>query len=573
MKQFGFKGALCAALMLAFAGTHAADPVDPARQAAPADGWASQAGGTVGGSAAASSHIYTVNNRKQLLAAIANGGLNPKIIKVNGVIDMSEGLPYVNTGDQAARGAIRLKSNTTLIGAGGNAGFINGHIVLSSVSQIIIRNLKIAAPCDVGPVWDPTDGATGNWNSAYDAIGVSGSDHVWIDHNSFTDAPITDDMLPVENGKTKQCHDGALDITNASDFVTVSYNNFSSHNKNKLIGSGDSATGDEGKLRITFSNNVFSNITQRAPRVRYGMVHLYNNYYAGDKKLPVYPHSYSVGAGHQAKILSNNNVFAITGATNCNQVVVNSGGTSPTFKDSGSTLNGAPLGACAVSANVSWTVPYAFTPRPVSLVKANALNQAGGGKLSTSITGTGSVEVRPMTNGATGNKQLYLLTRYVDASDWLGGGLNVQNSTTSSFSAISSNPAVVADNVSGNNVTLTPVGEGTAKIVFAGASEPTLTRTISATIMPQFIQPAQTYILTGASFPAAASVDEPIDTSLKRSPSSRTTTSWPTVPSTTWPSPTACSRTPRWAAPHSSVSARALTGRSPPAPQRQPWPA
>ncbi|MFP5393946.1 MAG: pectate lyase, partial [Gammaproteobacteria bacterium] len=194
MKQLRFRAALAAALLLAASGgtvviAATATATDPARQAAPADGWASQAGGTLGGSNAISAHIYSVHNRKELLAAIANGGVNAKIIKVNGLIDMTEGVPYTSTGDQAARGAIRLKSNTTLIGADGNAGFINGHIVVSGVSQVIIRNLKIAAPCDVGPVWDPNDGSTGNWNSAYDAIGVSSSDHIWIDHNSFTDAP------------------------------------------------------------------------------------------------------------------------------------------------------------------------------------------------------------------------------------------------------------------------------------------------------------------------------------------------------------------------------------------------
>jgi hypothetical protein len=69
---------------------------------------------------------------------------------------MSEGKPYTSTADQSARGAIRLKSNTTLIGDGANSGLVNGHIILSNVSQVIIRNLKIVNPCDVEPVWDPT---------------------------------------------------------------------------------------------------------------------------------------------------------------------------------------------------------------------------------------------------------------------------------------------------------------------------------------------------------------------------------------------------------------------------------
>jgi pectin methylesterase-like acyl-CoA thioesterase len=39
--------------------------------------------------------------------------------------------------------------------------------------------------------------------------------------------------------------------------------------------------------------------------------------------------------------------------------------------------------------------------------------------------------IRPMANSTTGNKQLYLVTRYVDPSNWYGAGLNVQSSTTS----------------------------------------------------------------------------------------------------------------------------------------------
>lgn len=505
-----------AALCLAVNGANAA--TDPARATAPLDGWASQGGGTIAGANAALEQIYTVTNRAQLLAAIANGGTTPKIIKLSGTVDMTEGRPYTSTADQSARGAIRLKSNTTLIGDGANSGLVNGHIVLSNVSQVIIRNLRIQNPCDVGPVWDPTDGSTGNWNAAYDAIGISGSDHVWIDHNSFTDAPVTDNYLPIENGHVKQCHDGAVDITNASDYVTVSYNVFGEHDKNNLIGSSSSATADEGKLRVTFSNNVFRAIQSRAPRVRFGQVHLFNNYYVGSKTADVYKNSYSVGPGTNAKILSNANVFEIAGAGGCDSVVRNPGdATAGTFRDTGSLLNGAALGACAVSSATTWTPPYAYTPRPAALVKANALAQAGGGKLATAITGTGKTtidtgptlncpatglyfcddfqsgstakwnllpvagpngtfgvteeaagsaskvlqytaattggvlalvkpdafggvpsadyyveaRIRPMANGTTGNKLLYLVARYADAGNWYGAGLNVQSSTTS----------------------------------------------------------------------------------------------------------------------------------------------
>lgn len=371
---------------------------DPARDTAPSDGWAAMAGGTTGGSAATSDHIYTVTNRAQLLNAIAGGGTQPKIIKLVGAIDMSEAVPFVNKADQDLRGQVRLPSNTTLIGAAAGAGLVNGRIEINGVSNVIVRNLKIVAPCDIATVWDPTDGATGSWNAAYDAIGILGAEHVWIDRNTITDVPVTDDTLPIENGKIKQCHDGAVDITRGGNYVSVTYNVFDRHDKTLLIGHSDSNTADIGRLKITIANNVFTAISQRAPRVRFGQVHLFNNYHVGSKTASVYAHSYNAGVGIGAQIISHANVFAIAGATDCSSVVTTlNPNAASAFNDTGSLLNGAALGACSVNSAVGWTIPYTFTPRPAALVKANALAKAGAGKISTNITGSGSIVVTPGT--------------------------------------------------------------------------------------------------------------------------------------------------------------------------------
>ena len=383
------KSLLCAAFLSGLLVATGVQAADTALLSAPADGWASQAGGTVGGASAAAANIYTVSNRAQLLGAIANGGANPKIIKLVGTIDMSEGVPFSSHADQATRAAINLPSNTTLFGDGTSASIVNGYLNLSGVSQVILRNLKIVAPCDVAPTWDV---GTSSWVSSFSAVTVSASNHVWIDHNTLTDAPVTNDTLAVESGAVKECHDGALDITNASDYVTVSYNLFSLHNKTSMVGASDSASGDNGHLTVTFSNNIFSNVTMRAPRVRFGQVHLFNNYFTGSKSHPVYPHSYSVGAGVAARILSNNNTFEVTGASVCDDVITNpnSSTAAGTFKDTGSILNSVALSGCALSNATVWTPPYAFTPRPTALVKGNALLQAGAGKLKTSLIGDGN---------------------------------------------------------------------------------------------------------------------------------------------------------------------------------------
>ena len=371
---------------------------DAAREHAPLDGWAAMNGGTVGGAQAAASQIYTVSNRAQLLSALAGGGNQPKIVRIDGTIDMSEGVPYTGRADQSARGTILIPPNTTLIGGRHQAGIVNGSLVIRAVSQVIVRNLKIVAPCDVAPVFDPNDGAGGSWNAAFDAISIVGAHNVWIDHNTITDAPLTDDLLPIENGQPKQCHDGAIDITNASDFVTVSYNVIEQHDKTSLIGSSDSAIGDAGRLRVTFSNNVLRDVKQRAPRVRFGQVHLFNNYFEGSKTATPYAHSYSIGIGRAAQVISHANVFAVDGAASCDAVVTTLGADATSgFADTGSLLNRMALGACSAPATIGWSVPYRFGALPAQRVKAHALSQAGVGKIRTKVRGSGGMLYPPGT--------------------------------------------------------------------------------------------------------------------------------------------------------------------------------
>lgn len=353
-----------------------------AHQEAPLDGWAAQEGGTRGGADARS--IVTVATPAQLRAALARKGKDARIVAVQGVIDMSEGRPYSGTADQAKRGEVRLPDNTTLVGIGADAGFVNAHIMVERVANVVIRNLNLRNPCDVAPVWDPQDGASGNWNAQFDGISIVGATHVWVDHNSFTDAPFTDDQQAVENGKHRQCHDGALDIRDGADFVTVSYNRFSQHQKNMLIGAGDQAPHDSGHLRVTLSNNLFEHIASRAPRVRFGQVHLFNNYHVGDRRHPVYKYEYGVGVAKQARIVSQANVFEIAGARNCLDVIKAFPGAAAdagVFTDSGSLLNGATLAPCGQAGSPAWSVPYPFTPRPAEGVPAHVLANAGAGRI------------------------------------------------------------------------------------------------------------------------------------------------------------------------------------------------
>ena len=142
-----------------------------------------------------------------------------------------------------------------------------------------MRNLTIADAYDCFPAWDPADTAVGNWNSAYDNVSVWTSTSVWVDHNTFDDGEHPHSALPTVYGRPFEVHDGLLDITHGSDLVTVSYNRFDDHDKTELIGSSDSRPQDRGQHRVTLHHNHWIDIGQRAPRVRFGDVHVYDNLY------------------------------------------------------------------------------------------------------------------------------------------------------------------------------------------------------------------------------------------------------------------------------------------------------
>ncbi|XP_059667775.1 probable pectate lyase 4 [Cornus florida] len=86
------------------------------------------------------------------------------------------------------------------------------------------------------------------------------SKHIWIDRCSLRDFD-----------------DGLIDITRESTDITISRCHFSRHDKTILIGADPSHTGDRC-MRVTIHHCFFDGTRQRHPRVRFGKVHLYNNY-------------------------------------------------------------------------------------------------------------------------------------------------------------------------------------------------------------------------------------------------------------------------------------------------------
>ncbi len=89
-----------------------------------------------------------------------------------------------------------------------------------------------------------------------------------------------------------------------------------------------------------------------------------------------------------------------------------------------------------------------------------------------------------------------------------------QQSANDTFTVESSNPTIVSTSISGDLVSLDPVGVGTATITFTSGSDPSLTRTLTATIAPQFVMPTTTYNLNGRVAPAVTETGVYADTNL-----------------------------------------------------------
>ncbi|MEU9852543.1 polysaccharide lyase family 1 protein [Streptomyces sp. NPDC047974] len=364
------------------AGAHSGHPTgsDPARAALPAgDGWASDGTGTTGGAAADTSRVFTVTTWAELRAALAVPGTEPRIVKVAGTLDAVEagcaafeapGYSFpqyladydpavwgyeteVSGPQEQARAAsataqgqaikVKVPANTTLVGVGRDATILGGSLQVTGVDNVVIRNLKLESPLDCFPQWDPTDGATGAWNSEYDSLVVYGSTHVWIDHNTFTDGRYPDSSLPEYYGEVYQQHDGELDVVRGADLVTVSWNVFTDHDKTLMIGNSDSAGAtDRGKLRVTLHHNLFDGVVERAPRVRFGQVDAYNNHFV----VPDTNYVYSLGIGQESQLYAEKNAFTLGSEVPAGQILKK-------WKDApvtttGNYVNGRPVDLLAV---------------------------------------------------------------------------------------------------------------------------------------------------------------------------------------------------------------------------------
>ncbi|WP_329226682.1 pectate lyase [Streptomyces canus] len=394
--------ALAAGMVGVFCLPAHADARDISRDTLPAnDGWASEGEGTTGGSAADAAHVYTVTDRAGLVRALDGGSATPKIIRIAGTVDANtdddgdhlDCADYATDGyglkkylaaydprtwgaakpsgpqeearqasakKQAERVELLVGSNTTIVGLQG-AVLKGGSLQVRNATNVIIRNLDLRDAYDCFPVWQPNTGGLGDWKTAYDNIWLTGSTHVWVDHVTLSDKGHPDADEPTYFARNYLRHDGLLDITNGSDLVTVSWSRFADHDKAMLIGNSDSATGDRGRLRVTLHHNQFESVVQRAPRVRFGQVHLYNNRYIAKND----DYRYSLGISTESAVHAENNAFHTPGHIEAADLVKSWNGSA--LHQTGTLFNGYPVDLLAIynaynsgserdlTADVGWT--------------------------------------------------------------------------------------------------------------------------------------------------------------------------------------------------------------------------
>jgi pectate lyase len=271
------------------------------------------------------------------------GDGNPTVTVTSGgelqsALTSSGALVIAVSGKMSSPGGVSDVRDKTLIGI--DNAEITGGFVLSNSQNVIIKNIKFSDGSD-------------------DTFELTGCECVWFDHCEFSD------------GK-----DGNLDIVRGSDFVTVSWSRFyytrgHSHMFSNLCGNSQPRDEDDGRINITFHHNWWgAGVRSRSPRVRYGKVHVFNNYYHYEKVENDGGQSYCIGAGYKSKLLVENNYFDNSKkpiqwmSDEGTAEVVETGNT---FVDSGG----------VVTRGDSFVPPYSYTMDPAPQIKDAVMAGAG----------------------------------------------------------------------------------------------------------------------------------------------------------------------------------------------------
>jgi len=291
----------------------------------------------------------------------------PLTIVVKGVIF----IPPPPDGGSGDLQKIRVSSNKTVIGAnvlpnpgaaGSGSGFTGGGLTLTDVSNVVVRNLVIAMP-NPGAASDNVD-----------AIHIEGSRQIWIDHCDLSSNGASDPGAS---------YDGLIDISDGSDFVTVSWTHYHDHADVGLIGRSDSsaaAAQDAAKDHVTFDHDWYSNVAS-GPRIRFGTVHVLNSFFDG---VTNYAIASTDGASVRIEASYFNDVTATQADPDFGPVATILEGATEGDVDLLSDNKFVSSGTNQIAAQdmVPFAVPYPYTPDSRDSVPALVPSCAGTGKIA-----------------------------------------------------------------------------------------------------------------------------------------------------------------------------------------------
>ncbi|MEV5885321.1 pectate lyase [Streptomyces sp. NPDC052020] len=321
-----------------------------------ATGYATQNGGTTGGAGGQTVRATTGTAIHAALCGRASSS-TPITIEVEGTINHGNTSKVSGGSCSTADGVIELKqiSNVTIVGVGSGAVFDQLGIHIRDARNIIIQNVTVR---NVKKSGSPT-------SNGGDAIGMeSNVRNVWVDHVTLE-----------ASGGESEGFDGLFDMKDNTQYVTLSYSVLRNSGRGGLIGSSES---DTSNGYVTFHHNLYENIDSRAPLLRGGIAHMYNNHYVSLNESGI-----NSRAGARAKV--DNNYFEdskdvlgtfYTDAAGYWQVSGNIFD-NVTWSSPGSENN--PAGPDPKS-NTTVSIPYSFSPDGAACVPDIVRQTAGANK-------------------------------------------------------------------------------------------------------------------------------------------------------------------------------------------------
>ena len=319
-------------------------------------GYATQNGGTTGGAGGQTVRATTGTAIHAALCGRASSS-TPIVIEVQGTINHGNTTKVSGASCNTAADKIELKeiSNVTIVGVGGGAVFDQLGIHIRDSSNIIIQNVTVR---NVKKSGSPT-------SNGGDAIGMESTvRNVWVDHVTLE-----------ASGGESEGFDGLFDMKDNTQYVTLSYSILRNSGRGGLIGSSES---DRSNSFITFHHNAYQNIDSRAPLLRGGVAHIYNNSYVS-----LIESGINSRAGARAKVENNHfrNSKDVLGTFYTSEAgfwqVSGNIFDNVTWSAPGSENN--PAGPDPQS-NTTVSIPYAYTLDGASCVPAIVSQTAGANK-------------------------------------------------------------------------------------------------------------------------------------------------------------------------------------------------